>query len=75
MPDITGIEWVWEAFIDLSTCRPPAFEGINPIPWSVVREWANHNYLEDFDFDLLWHCVKKLDLIVKEESKSKNKKG
>jgi hypothetical protein len=66
---------VWEAFIDLATCRPPAFEGINQIPWSVVRTWADHNNLDSFDFDMLWHCVKKLDLISQEQAKKNKPKG
>lgn len=74
LPDISGLEWVWEAFIDLSTCRPPAFEGINAIPWTVVKEWATLNDLDTFDFDMLWFCIKKLDLVTAEWAK-KNTKG
>jgi hypothetical protein len=73
LPEITGLEWVWEAFIDLSTCRPPAFEGINPVPWTVVKEWATLNDLDNFDFDMLWFCIKKLDLITIEWAKKKSK--
>lgn len=38
-PDIAGLEWIWEAFWKLSTCRSFGM-GAGPIPWWVINKYA-----------------------------------
>lgn len=30
----------WNAFSDLSTCRPAGMAGALPIPWTAIRTWC-----------------------------------
>lgn len=49
------LEVYWLAFTHLNTCRPPAFEGVCPIPLTAVLQYAsfkgfNHEQAEELDF-------------------------
>lgn len=38
--------WAWEAFADLSTCRPGG-EGVRAIPWTALNEYARAHGIWD----------------------------
>ena len=38
-PTVTGFGWLWEAFLELSTCRAVGMTA-GPIPWTAVREYG-----------------------------------
>lgn len=49
------LELYWEAYQDLSTCRPAGFSGVSPIPWLSVKEYAEANdYDEEQASDLAY---------------------
>lgn len=59
-----GLEFFWEAYADLSTCRPPAFAGLSPIPWADVDRWAQRYGVVDEQFERLWYFTRSLDAVM-----------
>jgi len=52
---LAHLEIHWLAFKDLSTCRPPAFGGVAPIPFTAVLQYAafkglSHEQTEELDY-------------------------
>lgn len=43
VPD--GLLLYWIGYVELSTCRPPSFGGVAPVPWTAVEQWADRNEL------------------------------
>jgi len=66
-PEIDGVEWLWNAYIELSTCRPVGF-GFAPIPWTAIQLYIAVNKLNGEDEELLNHCISTLDGIQQEHS-------
>jgi hypothetical protein len=52
-----GCEFFFDAYRDLSTCRPA--EG--PIPWTAVALYAEFKGLEPDNADRLWSVIRKMD--------------
>lgn len=50
-------EWLYEAWIDLSTCR----NGSGPIPWTAVKMYADELQYNDIQREALFHCLRHLD--------------
>lgn len=50
-----GLEFLYNSYIKLSTCRPSSFAGISRIPWTAISQYC-HDYKiydeerEDFEF-------------------------
>ncbi len=59
-PSIAGVEWLWEAWLDLGTCRPIGMDA-GPIPWTAVNDYALRYGLTTDEMDELWVCVRRLD--------------
>lgn len=60
------LQLYWEAFFELSTCRPSAFSGIAPIPWTAIQAYADaYRFDEDQRFLLSFH-VSKMDKATSE---------
>lgn len=60
-PDLAlGLELYYEAFWDLTTCRPVGWTA-QPIPWSAVIEWGQLNELDPEEMDDLIFYVRELD--------------
>jgi len=49
-PNTTGFEWLWEAFVVLSSCRQSGM-GIGPIPWTAIQRYAE---VHGFDEEETW---------------------
>lgn len=43
-----ALEWVYDAFWHLSTCRSSGF-GVGPIPWTAIDAYARRKRIEDFE--------------------------
>jgi hypothetical protein len=60
------LELYWVAFFDLTTCRPPGFEGALPIPWDAIDQWAQRHSIIGESFDGLVHMVRAMDAVFLE---------
>lgn len=73
-----GLEFYWKAFVDLNLDRSTGF-GLGPIPWSIIKKWADHYQVSEWDFDRLVYMVRGMDAVYLEEKqkemdrKSKNR--
>ncbi len=56
-----GLEIYWEAYSDLSTCRPVSFGGPLPIPWSAIREYAEAHDLDGEQTESMEFLVRRMD--------------
>lgn len=63
-PQLTeGLEFYFHAFLEMSTCRPIGM-GEGPIPWTVVRAYADTYDIDtDDEFDTLLTVVRELDFV------------
>ena len=50
-PDTTGAAWLWRAFLELSTCRAPGFNGAGPIPIVAIFQYVDRYALPDWTVD------------------------
>ena len=70
-PSIVGFEWLWEAFIELSTCRQIGM-ALGKIPWTAMREYVEaHGYCGEEAY-VLRAVVRHLDeLFLKSQEEKK----
>ena len=62
-PDMPpGWDWIWEAWIDLSSCRMVGF-GVGPIPWTAMKAWADDKNLNCIERQDLYHLIPSADAI------------
>ncbi len=63
-PDIqVGLVLYWQAYAELTTCRPTAaLGGCPPIPWTACAEYARFHSLDYDQFNDLVYFVRELDL-------------
>lgn len=54
-----GLEFYWEAFMDLTTCRGGMGDG--PIPWIHVATYAQIHDLDTEEFEDLWFYITQMD--------------
>ena len=59
-PRIDGVEWLWEAWVTLGTCRSIGMEP-GPIPWTAINDYAQRYGLCDDEFEELCYCVQHLE--------------
>ncbi len=79
-----GLEFYFEAFLKLSSCRPQGFSGVSPIPWDKMVEYCRVYDLDEdafYDFEDTMRALDGLYIKDKEakikrdrESKSKPKR-
>lgn len=72
-PPLTGLEWLWNAWNDLNTCRYIGMD-VGPIPWSSVDSYARRHFLTETEFDLLWHCVRHLERVYRGHVENERKR-
>ena len=53
---------MWEAFVELTTCRHYHMGGEGPIPWTAMQAWADWWGMKDMD-DRAFFCrvLRRLD--------------
>jgi hypothetical protein len=70
---LPGLEFYWEAFHDLSSCRVMG----GAIPWSALDRWAEREEVEGDDFRRLSRLVSAMDaeyLRIREEERERERK-
>jgi hypothetical protein len=69
-PDVDYLEWVYLAFMELSTCRAMGLT-LGPIPWTAIRDYANELELVEYSRELLFSAIRGLDRVLLEYYGSK----
>ena len=64
-PCIDGLEWLYAAFSELSTCRSMGLTP-GPIPWTAIRAYADELELVEYSRELLFYAVRALDCVMME---------
>lgn len=59
-PDLTGYEWIWEAFFELGTCRSIGM-AIGPIPWTAIRDYRIDHDMDVEESYILSNCIRAMD--------------
>jgi len=77
-PNPHGFGWVWEAYIELSTCRTIGMAP-GPIPWTALRLYAKDLGLTADEAYFMTGVVRHLDRLwlrkIQEKSEMTAKKG
>jgi len=50
-PDTAGADWLWRAFLELSTCRAIGFGVVGPIPINAIFQYVDRCGLPDWTVD------------------------
>ena len=62
-PTLTiGLELYYQAFLDLTSCRPSGF-GVCPIPWYVIRDYAETFQFDSDQEDALYYHIRAMDKV------------
>jgi hypothetical protein len=69
-----GLELYWDAFWDLSTCRPGGF-GATAIPWLAIRDYGVTFEYDEEQMDDLFHFTRVMDNEFIQHHEKKPKKG
>ena len=69
-PDISGSEWLWNAYAELGTCRSIGMD-VGPIPWTARQKYVEVHGFNKYEQDLLAHCISVLDEIQRDKRKEK----
>ena len=59
-PDIFGLEWLWQAFHTLSTCRTFGMS-VGPIPWTAIHTYCLAERMNPFETRMLTYTVQAMD--------------
>lgn len=60
-PSYATYEWLWEAFLELTTDRQITMGGVGPIPWSAVNRYATALGLNEDERYLLHYVIRDMD--------------
>lgn len=55
------MELFFNAYMQLSSCRPLGFGALGQIPWTAVIQWADVNGLDERQRDDLVHYIRAMD--------------
>lgn len=69
--DLTGIEWLWEAYLHLFSCRPASFGGPSRLPWTAAQEYARENEFNADETYMLHETTRHMDTIFLEYAEKK----
>lgn len=78
--DITGLEWIWEGWLELDTCRSLGF-GFSRIPWTAIHEYVTAEAFNDAEAYVFRRVVRALDGVYERamrdagDRESKDKRG
>lgn len=56
-----GLDLYWDAYVDLSACRPASFGGASPIPWSAMAEYAVIHEFDEEQRESLFYLARRMD--------------
>lgn len=62
-----GLEFFWEAFFDLTTCRQAGVSGFGPIPYDKMVLYAEMYELDDEEILEFTFLIKSLDAVYVEK--------
>ncbi len=51
----------WEAYCNLTTCRPPAMGALMPIPWDTIQRYAETCLFDREQTSNLHYFARKMD--------------
>lgn len=72
---IQGNEFLWDAFEELNTCRMSFGMGIAPIPWTAMKEYADHHRLTHAQFENFAWIIRMVDDAFRKHMKAKEEAG
>jgi hypothetical protein len=70
-PTTLGLEWIWEAYINLNTCRQIGMS-VGPIPWSAVEQYVVSHRLSDDEAYVLHMSIREMDSVYLEHMNRKH---
>ena len=70
-PVTIGLNWLWEAFMDLTTCRPIGM-GVGPIPWTAIQTYAESERLDPEETWTLHQVIRHMDQVYLEHTHRKD---
>lgn len=56
-PEVSGSAWFYDAYRDLSTCRPAD----GPIPWTAAMAYADRKGLAPDVAETVWSVISRMD--------------
>lgn len=60
------LQFYWDAFLELDTCRPLGMSSVGQIPWTAVNEYALRHGITDLDdFDYLLAIIRGIDAVYR----------
>lgn len=59
-PSLTGYEWLWQAFVNLSSCRQIGM-AYGPIPWHLIQLYGVAHQLSQDELWELHVVIRKMD--------------
>lgn len=65
----------WEAYGECSTCRPPSFAGVAPIPFTAVLEYAKFWGFSRTETEALLKAIRALDNIYLDHARDQESKN
>lgn len=69
------LQFYWEAFLELDTCRPLGMSSVGQIPWTAVNEYAlRHGIVDVDDFDYLLTMIRGIDAAYRTYVREKTSK-
>jgi len=71
-PSLTGYEWLYEAFVRLTTCRQIGMSQ-GPIPWTAIDQYATAEGLDEDERFMLFAVVRHMDTLFLDYSHQKQK--
>ena len=70
-PSLAGLAWLWEAYLDLITCRVPGAMSAGSISWLSIQRYAEINGYDGDEIYMLHRVVATLERIMAEQGKKK----
>jgi len=67
------LEWVWNAFMELTTCRSIAFS-LGPIPFLAIKEYALLFNITGLRFDLFNKLIRAMDRVFLDKANKDSKR-
>jgi hypothetical protein len=69
--DIGPLDYYILAFSELSSCRPSSLNGVSPIPFTSIAEYARIYGIGDFEE--FRYIIRRLDTVYLENTNERNK--